>query len=103
MQLVRKGEHMKRSLSFAAVAIVLLLIAGASYWAVRETSQPASSSKSVAEAPAPPVQSPPPVESPPSVGQETSQPTTSSKSVAEAPAPPVQSPPAPAASSPSAT
>ncbi len=58
---------MKRSLTFGAVAIVLLLVAGVSYWAVRETSQPAAPSKSVAEAPAPPVQSPPPVESSPSV------------------------------------
>jgi hypothetical protein len=60
---------MKKSLSFGAVAIVLLLVAGVSYWAIRETSQPTSPSKSVAEAPAPPFQSPPPVESSPSVGQ----------------------------------
>ncbi len=50
---------MKRSLSFGAVAIVLLLVAaGISYWAVRETSQSA-----------PAVQSPPAAESSPSVGQ----------------------------------
>jgi hypothetical protein len=48
---------MKKSLSFGAFVIVALLVGGTFYWAVRERSQPASSPKNVAEAPAPPVES----------------------------------------------
>ncbi len=82
---------MKRSLGFGAVAIVLLLLAGIFYWAVRESPQPASPSKSVAEAAPPPVQSPPMAESSPSTGSLAPQ--------SSAPAAPA-APPSPSATAP---
>ena len=59
----------KASLSLAAFAVIGLLIAGISYWAIRETSQSGPPPRNVAEAPPSPVQSPPALESSPQVGQ----------------------------------
>jgi type IV secretory pathway VirB10-like protein len=69
---------MKTSLSLGAFAIVALLVAGVSYWAIRENSQSGPPPSNVAEAPRPPVQSPPAPESSPPVQE---------KRTAESPAP----------------
>ena len=59
----------KASLSLAAFAVIGLLVAGISYWAIRETSQSGPPPRNVAEAPPSPVQSPPALENSPQVGQ----------------------------------
>jgi hypothetical protein len=69
---------MKTSLSLGAFAIVALLVAGVSYWAIRENSQSGPPPSNVAEAPRPPVQSPSAPESSPPVQE---------KRTAESPAP----------------
>ncbi len=82
----------KTSLTLGAFAILVLLIAGVSYWAIRENSQSGPPATNSAEAPPPPVQTRPPPENSPSIEQE--------KQTAEAP--PQTSPPStvPAAPSP---
>jgi len=56
----------KASLSLAAFAVIGLLVAGISYWAIREISQSGPPPRNVAEAPPSPVQSPPALENSPS-------------------------------------
>ena len=51
----------KTSLTKGAFAIVAPLIAGVSYWAIRENSQTAPAATNLAEAPPPPVQTGPPL------------------------------------------
>ncbi len=83
----------KTSLILGAFAILVLLIAGVSYWAIRENSQSGPPATNSAEAPPPPVQTRPPPENSPSIEQEKqtaeASPQTSPPSIAPAaPSPP---------------
>ena len=101
----------RTSLTLGAFAILALLAAGVSYWALRENSPSGPSPRNVAEAPPPPIQGPPTPENSPPVRQEKptaesaalqttptskestastapSGPTTAAAQPAEAPAPP---------------
>src|SRR6478672_5631473 len=60
----------RTSLILGAFAILALLAAGVSYWALRENSPSGPSPRNIAEAPPPPIQSPPAPENSPPVRQE---------------------------------
>jgi peptidoglycan hydrolase-like protein with peptidoglycan-binding domain len=92
--------RMKTSLTLGASAIVALLVAGVSYWAIREKTQSGPPPTSIAEAPAGPVQTPsaPQISSP--VSQENNR---AASSPAPASPPPEASAPTPNAPSTPAT
>jgi hypothetical protein len=74
----------KTSLTLGAFAILALLIAGVSYWAIRENSQSGPPARNLAEAPPPPVQTPPAPENSPPIEQADASPQTSPSSTAPA-------------------
>ena len=92
--------RMKTSLTLGAFAIVALLVAGISYWAIREKPQSGPPPTSTAEAPAGPVQTPSAPEVSPPVNQENNRAASSS---APASPPPEASAPTPNAPSSPAT
>ncbi len=82
----------KTSLTLGAFAVVALLIAGVSYWAVRENSQSAPAAKNLAEAPPPPVQTRAAPEISPPIEQEKQAAAASPKTSPPSTAPASQSP-----------
>jgi peptidoglycan hydrolase-like protein with peptidoglycan-binding domain len=81
--------RMKTSLTLGASAIVALLVAGVSYWAIREKTQSGPPPTSTAEAPAGPVQTPSAPQISPPVSQENNR---AASSPAPASPPPEASP-----------
>ena len=92
--------RMKTSLTLGASAIVALLVAGISYWAIREKTQSGPPPTSTAEAPAGPVQTPSVPQISPPVSQENN---WAASSPAPASPPPEASAPTPNAPSTPAT
>jgi peptidoglycan hydrolase-like protein with peptidoglycan-binding domain len=84
--------RMKTSLILGASAIVALLVAGVSYWAIREKAQSGPPPTSTAEAPAGPVQTPSAPQISPPVNQENNR---AASSPAPASPPPEASAPTP--------
>ena len=82
----------KTSLTLGALAVLALLIAGVSYWAVRENSQSAPPTRNLAEAPPPPVQTRPAPENSPPNEQEKQAAAASSKTSPPSTAPAAPSP-----------
>jgi peptidoglycan hydrolase-like protein with peptidoglycan-binding domain len=91
---------MKASLTLGVFAIVALLVAGVSYWAIREKPQSGPPPTSTAEVPAGPVQTPSAAEISPPVSQENNR---AASSPARASPPPEASAPTPNAPSTPAT
>ena len=88
----------KTSLTLGAFAMLALLIAGVSYWAIRENSPSGAPASNLAEAPPPPVQTSPAPENSPPIEQEKqaadASPQTSPPSTAPAaPSPAPSAPP----------
>ena len=92
--------RMKTCLTLGASAIVALLVAGVSYWAIREKTQSGPPPTSTAEAPAGPVQTPSAPQISPPVSQENNR---AASSPAPASPPPEASAPTPNAPSTPAT
>jgi len=82
----------KTSLTLGAFAILALLIAGVSYWAIRENSQSGAPASNLAEAPPPPVQARPAPESSRPIEQEKQAADTSPQTNPPSTAPAAQSP-----------
>src|SRR6185312_10338197 len=100
MDPISKGiAEMSKTASWGGFILAALLVAGASYWVVRERSQSTVATQNVAEAPAPAVQKPA-ENSPPT---EERSPSASSSPSRQAPASPGESPGSEASRTTSAT